>query len=128
MAFRIGKWNMDEFERIRHAQPLVALFEDRGAEWVGRLNDELHSAQAKRKQPVEDGYDAEVTTGGSRARLYVRAFTARAMAHEAANQSILKNMPIGGVPKKVTPVDPNLPRELAERSLDAQGGRIGGQA
>lgn len=85
-------WHMDEFERIRKVAPLEAMFRKNGEEWVGRLNAELRQAQARRGQPVEDGYKYHITRDGSRIRMYVVAFTARAQAHEAEHQSILKLM------------------------------------
>jgi hypothetical protein len=117
--------NTPAWSEMLHAEGLKSDLHSRGQDWTERLNAELHEAQARRNQPVEDGYDYTVTTGGTRDRLYVRAYTARAMAHEAANQSLLKLMMPGG-PKNVHPVDPNLPSELAERSIEAQGGVIGG--
>jgi hypothetical protein len=82
----------EEFKRIRKSAALVGLFNLRGEEWVERLNNELHIAQAKRKQPVEDGYVYHVSDRGTRARLYIVAATARAQAHERAHSSILKLM------------------------------------
>jgi hypothetical protein len=86
-------WRDEEFApQIRRAPGMIAYLEGKGTEWVAELNTELHAAQARRKQTVEDGYDFHVTTGGTRARLYIVAETARAQAHEAANSSILKLM------------------------------------
>jgi hypothetical protein len=59
-----------------------------------RCNADLRAAQAKRGQPVEDGYDYHITHG-SRSRLNIFPDTPRAMAHEAVNQSILKNVRSG---------------------------------
>lgn len=75
---------------------MVARLEAMGTEWVGRLNAELRSAQAARDQPVEDGYTHHITTGGTRARLFIVASTARAQAHEARHSSILKLMDTSG--------------------------------
>ena len=85
-------WNMDEFVRVRKVAALEAMFAERGAEWTDRLNNELHAAQAKRGQPVVDGYDFHIHSGGNRLRMYIVAFTARAQAHERAHSSILKLM------------------------------------
>lgn len=117
-----------EWNRIRATPEMKESLEARGKEWVDRLNAELHAAQAKRNQPVEDGYTYEVTTEGTRARLYVRPYTARAIAHEAVNQSMLKLVPIGDIKKNKGP-DHEVPRELARRSdaarnHDKQGNRI----
>jgi hypothetical protein len=90
------KWNLDEFERIRKAPLLEAKLVEMAEEWVGRLNAELHAAQAKRKQPVEDGYTFHLSQRGNRSRVHIVAFTARAQAHEARNQSILKLMRTSG--------------------------------
>jgi hypothetical protein len=122
------RWNIDEFVRIRKSPGMVAHLNDIGQETVSRCNGDLRAAQAARKQPQEDGYGANVTTSGSRARLYVRAYTARAMAHEAVNNAILKNLPIGNKPQAPAP-DREVPRELARRSdavrnLDVQGNRV----
>lgn len=75
---------------------MVAYLEAKGVEWVAELNADLRAAQASRKQPVEDGYDFRVTTGGTRARLYIVAATARAQAHEAKHNMILKLMKTTG--------------------------------
>lgn len=80
---------------------MVAHLEEMGAEWVTRLNAELHSAQAARKQPIEDGYNHHVVVGGSRARLFIVAASARAQAHEAKHSSILKLMRTSGYKPKV---------------------------
>jgi hypothetical protein len=96
-TFKVGrditvKLNNDEFERIRKAARLESIFRVRGETWTARLNTELHAAQTKRKQPVEDGYTFHIRTTGSRLRLYIVAFTARAQAHERAHSSILRLM------------------------------------
>jgi hypothetical protein len=80
------------FREIRKTEPLEAFFEERGSEWVDRLNTELHAAQIKRKQPVADGYVHHIHQGRTRIRMYVVAATARAQAHEKAHSSILKLM------------------------------------
>jgi hypothetical protein len=82
----------EEFERVRKTGAMIGLLHLRGEEWVERLNNELHAAQAKRRQPVEDGYVYHVSDRGTRARLYVVAATARAQAHERAHSSILRLM------------------------------------
>jgi broad specificity polyphosphatase/5'/3'-nucleotidase SurE len=117
-----------EWKRIRTSEGMVAYLEALGAETEERCNEELHAAQARRKQPEGDGYDHRVTKEGDRARLYIAASTARGMAHEAVNQTILKNIPIGEV-KNRRPPDRKVPRELGRRSdaarnLDGQGQRI----
>lgn len=86
-------WHDEQFApQIRKAPGMVAYLDAKGTEWVSELNAELHAAQEKRHQPVEDGYDHHIQTGGTRARLYIVAATARAQAHEAAHSSILKLM------------------------------------
>jgi hypothetical protein len=89
-------WHLEEFVRVRKSPGMIAHLEGMGEEWVGLLNTELHAAQTARKQPVEDGYVHHITTGGSRARLYIVAKTARAQAHEAKHSSILKLMRTSG--------------------------------
>lgn len=84
--------NNDEFDRLRKVQPLANMFSARGKSWTDRLNTELKAAQAKRKQPVEDGYTFHISSHGSRLRLYVMTYTARAFAHERKHSSILKLM------------------------------------
>lgn len=113
-------FNNPEWKRIRTTPETKEELESRGREWVKRLNEELHAAQAKRKQPAEDGYKYEVTTEGSRYRLYVWPFTARAIAHEAVNQSMLKLVPVGNV-KKNAGADHETPRELGRRGAKASG-------
>lgn len=100
-------WNMAEFERIRKTPELEAMLAGRAEEWVERLNDELHAAQAKRKQRVEDGYVYHISEKGDRLRLYIIAATARAEAHERAHSSILKLM-------KTTRYDVKTRTQLAE--------------
>lgn len=85
-----------EWQRIRKAPKLVELLTERGERWIAELNAELHAAQSARKQDIEDGYTFYVSTEGDRAKLFIVAATARAQAHEAANQSILKKMDTSG--------------------------------
>lgn len=113
------KWNIDEFVRIRKSEGMISHLQDIGRETVARCNTDLHAAQARRKQPQADGYDHNVTTGGTRARLYIRPYTARAIAHEAVNHTILKSLPVGKLPSSPPP-DHEVPRELARRSDAAQ--------
>lgn len=109
-----------EWNRIRTSEEMQAHLEARGQEWTARLNGDLRSAQAQRKQPIEDGYDHNVNNEGSRARLYVWPFTARAIAHEAVNQAMLKLVPIGDIKEGAGP-KPEVPRELGRRGNVAQG-------
>jgi hypothetical protein len=89
--FRV-RLNNPGFVEMRKDARLVSILRVRGETWVSRLNAELHAAQKARKQPIADGYTFYVHTEGSRARLYVLAFTARAQAHERKHSSILKLM------------------------------------
>jgi hypothetical protein len=82
----------EEFIKVRKSERLDAYFHELGTEWVDKLNAELHAAQEKRHQKVEDGYVYHVNDKGDRLRLYVIAATARAQAHERAHSSILKLM------------------------------------
>lgn len=82
----------EEFVRLRKVQPLANLFSARGKSWTDRLNTDLAAAQVKRKQPVEDGYTFHISSHGTRLRLYVLTYTARAYAHERKHSSILKLM------------------------------------
>ena len=84
--------NDDGFVEIRKAARLESILRMRGETWCSRLNTELHAAQAKRKQPIADGYTYHIHSGGTRLRLYIVAFTARAQAHERKHSSILKLM------------------------------------
>jgi hypothetical protein len=113
-------YNNPEWKRIRTTPEMVALLETIGAETEAKCNAELHEAQARRKQPQEDGYDHRVTHEGDRARLYIAASTARGMAHEAVNQTILKNIPIGQVRNRQPP-DREVPRELGRRGNAGKG-------
>lgn len=88
--------NEEDWDELRNSAGLVAHLNKIGADWVSELNTELKAEQVKRKQPVEDGYEHHVVEGGSRARLYVVAETARAQAHEAKHSSILKRMKTAG--------------------------------
>ena len=96
-TFRVGRdikvvLNDATFREVRKSARLESILRVRGETWVSRLNTELHAAQTKRKQPVEDGYTFYIHSGGSRLRLYIVAFTARAQAHERKHSSILKLM------------------------------------
>ena len=120
-------WNIDEFDNIRKSAGLKAYFEEIGDVTVSRCNADLHAAQAARNQPIADGYEHKVTEGVSRAKLIIAATAARAMAHEAVNNAMLKNLPVGTTP--IPAPDHEIPRELARRSdaaqnLDRQGNRI----
>lgn len=117
--------NSTEWNRIRTSAGMQAHLKAIGDADVSRSNADLRAAQAARKQPQEDGYTSNITTEGSRARLYIWPYTARAIAHEAVNHTSIKNLPIGNPP--TPPPNREVPRELARRSLDAQGGRIGGE-
>lgn len=104
-------WNESEFTRIRKAPALEATFHEMGLEWADALNNELHAAQAKRKQEEADGYDYHVRNEPSRLRLYMVASTARGQAHEAKHHSILKHLPTGDLDVKVIhPDKPDNPR------------------
>jgi hypothetical protein len=96
------KWNISEFKRIRNSPGMVALLEAKGEEWVAELNAELREAQAKRRQPIEDGYKYWISRG-TRARLHIIAATARAQAHEAEHSSILRLMKVGGTSNVTNP-------------------------
>jgi hypothetical protein len=110
--------NNPEWRRIRNTPEMTAYLEHIGVETVSRSNSDLHAAQAKRRQPQEDGYDHHISHG-SRARLTIFPDTPRAMAHEAVNQTILKNLPVGEI-KGARPPDHEVPAELARRSNQAQ--------
>lgn len=84
------KWNLDEFRRIRNSPGWVEYLEKMGSESVERLNTELRAAQAKRKEPVEDGYTHFLTSTASATRLHIGAETARAQVHEDRHSSVLK--------------------------------------
>lgn len=115
-------WNLDEFERIRKSEGIVEYLHETGKQLVSGLNAELHAAQRERGQTVEDGYKYYVTgadEGGdtSRARLHVLAFTARAMAHEAKHQSILKRL---GEAAATTSAGRDADRAVARAHRDAE--------
>jgi hypothetical protein len=87
-------FNNPAWREMRNS-PAVDEYLDRvGAETVAKCNADLHAAQTKRRQPVEDGYDFHITHG-TRRRLNIFPDTPRAMAHEAVNQTILKNVTVG---------------------------------
>jgi hypothetical protein len=99
--FKVGEnfrvqLNNSTFREVRKSARLVSILRVRGETWCNRLNAELHKAQTARRQPVADGYTYYVHTEGSRARLYIVAFTARAQAHEKKHSSILKLMETTG--------------------------------
>lgn len=110
-------FNNPEWREMRNSPGTDDYLTQLGEQIVARCNADLRAAQAKRGQPQEDGYDYHITHG-SRSRLNVFPTTARAMAHEAVNQTILKNMPIGA--KSTRGPDHEIPRELARRSNEAQ--------
>lgn len=100
-TFKVGpnitvQLNNEEFVKLRKDPAIEGLLHERGEDWVARLNAELHEAQIKRKQPVEDGYTYHIGKEGDRLRLYVIAATARAQAHERKHSSILKLMETSG--------------------------------
>ena len=111
--------NNPEWRIMRNSPGMDAYLERVGEETVARCNADLRAAQAARKQPQEDGYDFHITHG-SRSRLNIFPDTPRAIAHEAVNQSILKNIPIGGPKGETRPPDHEIPRELARRSNESQ--------
>ena len=117
--FKVGdsfvvQLNNDEFVELRKQPALEAIFVAMGEQWVGRLNAELHAAQKARGQPIADGYNFRITRGGSRIRMYIRAFTARAAAHEKKHSSILKLMQTTGHDVEVHATNLPSPREIAE--------------
>lgn len=127
-------FNNPEWRRIRNSPQMDTYLARVGEEAISRCNADLHGAQAKRNQPVEDGYDYHITHG-TRARLNIFPDTARAMAHEAVNQSILKSVPVGTMKGDARGPDHEVPRELAHRAnearerasrFDAQGNEIHG--
>lgn len=103
---------------IRNSAAVTDRLRSIGEGTVPQCNADLHAAQAKRKQPKEDGYDFDITHG-SRARLHIFPTTARAMAHEAVNQTILKNITTGAAAKRGP--DHTIPPDLARRANQAQG-------
>jgi hypothetical protein len=84
------------WEYVRKAPELIAMFNTLGEGWVDALNQELHAAQRARKQPVADGYKHRISINDDRIRMRIWAFTARAMAHEAKHQSMLRTMRTSG--------------------------------
>jgi hypothetical protein len=118
-VFQVGprirvELNNATFEEVRKAAPLEAKFAAKGKEWVERLNAELHAAQAARKQPVKDGYKYHISRKGTRIRMDIRAFTARAAAHEKKHSKILKLMHTTGHDVEVHLDDVPTPEEIAE--------------
>jgi hypothetical protein len=105
---------------------MVAYLKAMGDQWTADLNTELHAAQAARKQPVEDGYIAHVTEGGTRARLFIVAATARAQAHEAKHSSILKRMRTSGHDVNVHGTMKNPTKGWRIHGSDDQGNPIHG--
>jgi hypothetical protein len=111
--------NNPAWREMRNSPAMDEYLHRVGEETVSRCNADLHAAQTQRRQPAEDGYDYTITHG-SRARLNIFPDTPRAMAHEAVNQSILKNVTIGTVKGEARGPDHEIPRELARRSNEAQ--------
>lgn len=116
-------YNNPVWRELRNSPGVDAYLDRVGEETVARCNADLREAQARRKQPVEDGYDHH-TTHGSRSRLNIFPSTPRAMAHEAVNQAILQNVPTGTPPGHVPAPDHEIPRDLARRSNEVQGNTI----
>jgi len=85
-------WHLSEFVELRKSPEVKAELDALGSKVVDALNVELAAAQAARLQPITPGYVHHVTPGGNRARLQIVAKTARAQAHEAKHQSILKRL------------------------------------
>ncbi|MFV8317118.1 hypothetical protein [Mycobacterium sp. 23] len=106
--------NSPVWREMRNSAGMDEHWEKVGQETVARCNADLHAAQAKRNQPAEDGYDFSISHG-TRARLHVFPTTARAMAHEAVNQTILKNLPVGAAAAKAGAPNHDVPRELQQR-------------
>lgn len=86
------QWNMDGFKYIRKCAGMEQRLRAKGTAWCAALNAELRAAEASRGQPIADGYTFHITGTGDRLRLHIVAETARAQAHEARHQSILKLM------------------------------------
>ncbi|OBJ52429.1 hypothetical protein [Mycobacterium asiaticum] len=110
------------WEEMRNSPGVDEYLERVGEQTVAACNADLAAAQAKRKQPVEEGYDFHITHG-TRSRLNIFPTTPRAMAHEAVNQSILKNVPVGTPAGKVSGPDHDIPRELRARRDDTETAR-----
>ncbi|MDP7729496.1 hypothetical protein [Mycobacterium sp. TY813] len=121
-AIDFGSTN-PEWRNMRNSAGTDAWLERVGQETVARCNEDLHEAQEQRKQPAEDGYDFHITHG-SRSRLHIFPTTPRAIAHEAVNQAILKNLPMGAAAEHTREPDHSIPAELARRSNEAQGHSI----
>lgn len=111
--------NNPEWRIMRNSPGVDEYLTKVGEQTIKRCNEDLRAAQAARKQPEEDGYDFHITHG-SRSRLNIFPDTPRAIAHEAVNQSILKNLPIGGPKGEEYPANHEIPRELARRSNEVQ--------
>jgi hypothetical protein len=111
--------NNPEWREMRNSPEMDGYLDKVGEETVAKCNADLRAAQAKRGQPQEDGYDYHITHG-SRARLNVFPSTPRAIAHEAVNQTILKNLTVGAAKAEARGPDHEIPRELARRSNAAQ--------
>lgn len=107
------------WREMRNSPGMDDYLERVGEETVARCNEDLRVAQAKRRQAVEDGYDHNITHG-TRSRLRIFPTTPRAMAHEAVNQAILKNVPMGSAAGHTRTPDRSIPAELARRSNEAQ--------
>jgi hypothetical protein len=110
-------FNNPAWREIRNSPAVDQYLERVGEETVARCNADLHAAQAKRRQPVEDGYDFHITHG-TRSRLNIFPDTPRAIAHEAVNQTILQNVPVGGPKGAAHGPDHDIPRELRARRDD----------
>lgn len=106
--------NNATFEEVRKAAPLEAMFVAAGKEWVADLNAELHAAQKARKQPMFDGYKYHLSRAGTRIRMDIRAFTARAAAHEKKHSKILKLMKTTGFDIETHGKDQPSPAEIAK--------------
>lgn len=85
-------WHLEEFAEIRKSAGMTETLAGIGEQTTASLNNELAAAQTARRQPVVDGYGYHISPGGSRKRLHIVAFTARAQAHEAKHQSILRHI------------------------------------
>jgi hypothetical protein len=122
--FRVGdnfkvRLNNPGFVEMRKDPKLVSILRVRGETWCARLNAELHKAQEARRQPIADGYTFYVHTEGTRARLYIVAFTARAQAHEKKHSSILKLMETTGYDVKEH-ADLTVEQQMASTSAHAR--------
>lgn len=117
--------NTEDWQAIRKAPELVNMFALMGEHIVQELNWELHAAQAARKQKVEDGYKFAINHDPDRIRMRIWAFTARAAAHEAKHQSILKHMRFVGDTKRGTGGRTNPGPNFGSRGA-RRGGKGGG--